>query len=80
MKFLKCMQNFKLIRRQSFLSLFSWLFGLNQATLKQDSGPIQNTSEVVNDTVLKYIKSVIIYFGLKTQKNNHLCTPHLFVK
>ena len=30
---------------------------------KQDSQAIQNTSEVVNDTILKYIKTVIICFG-----------------
>ena len=31
--------------------------------IKQDSQAIQYMSEVVNDTILKYIKTVIICFG-----------------
>ena len=32
-------------------------------TIKQDSRAIHYTSEVVNDTDLKYLKSVIVYFS-----------------
>ena len=31
--------------------------------MRQDSRAIQYTSKVVNDTMLKYIKTVIIYFA-----------------